>query len=875
MSNPAVSVIIPCYNAEKTLDECIGSLLNQTMQNIEIICVDDGSTDNTLKKLQNYARTDMRVRIFSQQNQYAGAARNLGMAQAKGEYILFLDADDFFAESLAQETYAAAVSNMADVVIFNARNYDERTGEFTKGWSMKAELIPEKQPFSLEDCPDHLYQITSPVPWTKLFRREFLLETKLQFQTLRHTNDFFFVFSAMAMAKRIVAMDKVLVTYRVGQKTNLQSTKSQNPLCFYTAYKALHDQLEEIGMLRIIYRSYANQVLNGCLYNLRTLNELDAQKAVFDKLRDEIFEKLEIPDQDASFFLTEGSFHEMHLVKYGTIEQYLAFQSSNEIRRLWNSLERGLTKIRACGSKTKAYKLALTSFAENAVKELTRFDTGAPQYMELAYQIVHGAFNRQELTDVTFHRFESLLLYQKFSMIRNNEYTALKTMLARRLIVSMTSYPARIGALAPVLDSLFNQDRKADEILLWLAKEEFPGMEQDLPEYLTQLAAEKRLTIRWCDNLKPHKKYFYALQEYTEDLIVTVDDDLLYSSNLLSSLYRSYLQYPQAVSAVRVHLMLLSEDNRILPYNTWIRETDCCLHTPSMQLFATGGAGTLYPPHLFRKEFFDWNAIQTHCPIADDLWLKAMELMSGVPVVAARRREALQYLPGSQVDALKRVNDVQQYNDVQISNILRWTDTMFGKDALVNMLTNTDIGFPLLGMETVTYHLDQERRYLRQRMNDAQQKEAETSSILQKTRQTLSQTETRLKETESKRKESDTELRETEKRLRETENRLRETEKKLRETEGKRKTAEAKLQKTQNDLRRSEESKSLHRQMKDLGIMLKGLRKQGHSAASVGFKLLVYAIAWIPEMILVFFMYFLRNGFVQTAKRVFQKLFRR
>ena len=103
MSNPAVSVIIPCYNAEKTLDECIGSLLNQTMQNIEIICVDDGSTDNTLKKLQNYARTDMRVRIFSQQNQYAGAARNLGMAQAKGEYILFLDADDFFAESLAQE----------------------------------------------------------------------------------------------------------------------------------------------------------------------------------------------------------------------------------------------------------------------------------------------------------------------------------------------------------------------------------------------------------------------------------------------------------------------------------------------------------------------------------------------------------------------------------------------------------------------------------------------------------------------------------------------------------------------------------------------------------------------------------------------------
>jgi len=274
MRSPAVSVIVPCYNAEKNLDQCIGSLLNQTMQNIEIICVDDGSTDNTLEKLENYAKTDTRVRIFSQQNQYAGAARNLGLAQAKGEYILFLDADDFFAENLAQDVYAAAVSNEADVVIFNAQNFDDMTNEFKKGWFMKTALIPEKQPFSLEDCPDHFYQITTAVPWTKMFRRQFLLDTKLQFQTLRHTNDFFFVFSALAMAKRIVTLDKVLVTYRIGQKTNLQSTKSRSPFCFYTAYKALHDQLEKLGLLHIVYRSYANQVLSGCLYHLRSMNSL-------------------------------------------------------------------------------------------------------------------------------------------------------------------------------------------------------------------------------------------------------------------------------------------------------------------------------------------------------------------------------------------------------------------------------------------------------------------------------------------------------------------------------------------------------------------------------------------------------------------------
>ena len=654
------------------------------------------------------------------------------------------------------------------------------------------------------------------------------------------------------MAKRIVALDKTLVTYRIGQKTNLQSTKNRSPLCFYTAYKALHDKLEELGLLHTLHRSYANQVLGGCLYNLRSMNDPVSQEAVFQKLREEFFDGLEIPEQDVSFFLIEANYYEMRLVRYGSFAQYSAYRASKEIQDLWHCLERGVSHIQSCHSGTRAYRLAVTSAVQKIIKELQRCDSVG--YREMACQIVHEAFNRQPFSGLTLQSFEDHLLYQKFSILQNHEYTALQDMLHRRLVVSMTSYPGRIDSLGPVLESLYNQERKADEILLWLAKEEFPGLEQDLPEYLAQLAAQNRLTIRWCDNLKPHKKYFYALQEYPEDLIVTVDDDLLYSANLLSSLYRSYLQWPQAVSAVRVHLMLLSEENRILPYNAWIRETDCCLYTPSMQLFATGGAGTLYPPGLYRKEFFDWEAIRVHCPIADDLWLKAMELLSGVPVVAARIREPLQYLPGSQDDALKQINDVQNYNDVQFANIIRWTDEVFGEDALVNALTDPNIGCPLLGMESVTYHMDQERRFLRQQLNAAQLRETGTNNTLQKTKQTLSQTENKLKETENKWKEDHTKRLEAEKRLRET---------------------EAKLKKTQNDLRRSEESKPLHRQMKDLGRMLKGLREKGHSPISVGFKLLVYGIAWIPEMILVFLMYFLRNGFAQTAKHIFRKFFRR
>ena len=859
---PAVSIIIPCYNAEKYLDMCMESLLNQTLKNIEIICVDDGSTDRTWEKLNSFAEKDARVRLFSQQNQFAGAARNLGLSYARGEYLVFLDSDDFFADTLAQDAYSVAVSNDADVVLYDAQYFDEESNEFRKGWFLNTAYIPEKQPFSNEDCPEKLFQISTPSPWTKLFRRQFLLDTKLQFQTLRHTNDAYFILSALAMAKRIVTLDKVLVNYRVGHTTNLQSTKRTNPLCFYTAYKAWHDELKKLELLPKLRRSYVNRAMGGCLYNLRSMNDLEAKKIVFDKLREEIFDELEIPDQDVSCYFIESDYNEMHLIKNGSFEQYVAFQTSTQIRELWHSVERGIRFIRSQPDGTKARRYALSSVAERIIRAVKRCASDPSNSdVKFAYQIAHDFFNRKEFSGISAAKFQSGTLYQEFATIQKHDYATIIALMDHRLVVSLTSYPGRIHTMGPVLDSLYNQDKQADEIILWLAKEEFPELEKSLPEYLTELSAQNRLTIRWCDNLKPHKKYFYALQEYTEDVVVTVDDDLLYSPNMLSSLYKSYLLYPQAVSAVRVHLMLLSEENKLLPYNTWIRETDCCLYSPSMQLFATGGAGTLYPPRLFRKEFFDREAILENAPIADDLWLKAMELLSGVPVVAARPREPLQYLPGSQDDALKLTNDEQQHNDIQLANIIRWTDDTFGKDALLRVLRDPTSCHPILGMKSVTYHLDQERRSLRQQLETAQTKERKTKSTLLQTQQTLSQTDAKLKSTEAK-------LRAAETKLRETENKLKNSDLKCKETE-------AKLRKARNDVRRAEECIPINNQMKELGTMLKGLRGKGSSPLSVGFKYLVYAIAWIPEKILVFLMYYLRNGFMQTAKHMLRKLLKR
>lgn len=313
----------------------------------------------------------------------------------------------------------------------------------------------------------------------------------------------------------------------------------------------------------------------------------------------------------------------------------------------------------------------------------------------------------------------------------------------RKLIVSLTSYPARMGTLNKVLDSIYAQTRQADEIVLWLAEEQFPGKEQDLPRELLELVGEDRLTVRWCDDLKPHKKYFYALQEYRRDLVVTIDDDLLYPEHMLENLYQCYLRHPKAVSAVRAHLMVVSEGGDIMPYSSWVKETDVCQDQPSMQLFATGGAGALYPPELFPPETFNKAAILENCLWADDLWLKAVQLIADIPVVVAQPFEDLRYVPGTQMEGLYHQNEDGNQNDVQLGKISAWMDGNVGKGVLVKKLTETDIGVRLLGVDALCAHVGAERAKHRQKMRAVnaklQQTYAEKSEINAKLKRTYAE----------------------------------------------------------------------------------------------------------------------------------------
>jgi len=236
-----------------------------------------------------------------------------------------------------------------------------------------------------------------------------------------------------------------------------------------------------------------------------------------------------------------------------------------------------------------------------------------------------------------------------------------------RVTVSLTTYPARIDRVHKTIESLIRQTVKADQIVLWLAEEQFPDGESSLPE---QLLAQKEqgLTFEWCSDIKSYKKIIPAAEKWPEDIIITADDDIIYELNTIERLLESYRRHPDCVSTLRTHLMLFDGEGFPLPYESWKPEYSGFVDQPLMALFPTTGAGTLFPPGILPDEAFDQGKFMSLCPSADDVWIKCMLTLAGVPVVLADINTKLQYVEGTQAETLYSHNITA--NDDQLRAVI-------------------------------------------------------------------------------------------------------------------------------------------------------------------------------------------------------------
>lgn len=298
-NKPKISVILPVYNVEKYLQECLDSIINQTLKDIEIICINDGSTDSSLKILKEYAKKDKRIIIVNQKNKGAAISRNKGIDIAKGEYFSILDSDDFFDPAMLEKMYNKADKNSADIVICQSRIFDEKTREY-KPFNPILTDAPKEKKFCYKDMPNLIFNFTVGWAWDKLYKASFVKENKLYFQNLRSSNDFFFVYLSLIKAKSIIIFDDALISHRKNTQTSLSETRTEDPLCFIKAIRELRKGILETGIYNEVEQSYLNFVLMISFWHYRTFPE-ETRDKVYKKLRS-MFKSLGLFDLPEDYF---------------------------------------------------------------------------------------------------------------------------------------------------------------------------------------------------------------------------------------------------------------------------------------------------------------------------------------------------------------------------------------------------------------------------------------------------------------------------------------------------------------------------------------------------------------------------------------------
>lgn len=302
--SPCISIIIPVYNAEKYLRECLDSVRSQTLQDIEIICVNDGSIDKSADILMEYAEKDERIQIICQSNAGAGAARSRGMEIAQGEYLVFIDADDFWKSPLLESAYRQIKSNDADLCLFPFAVFDEQTGIVSgTGYS---NWLPAKQPFQPIDYGDRLFQMAAPGPGFCLYRRKYIKDFDLTFLPQHIAEDIFFVFLSMALASKICYIRDVYAIVRRGMTDNLSSALWRYPEETHHSLLMIKNRLENSGLFTVYRKSYRIAAISSCEYvfwhvpteilpenrRLQMLKELDiADKSAIIEYRGDHFNK--------------------------------------------------------------------------------------------------------------------------------------------------------------------------------------------------------------------------------------------------------------------------------------------------------------------------------------------------------------------------------------------------------------------------------------------------------------------------------------------------------------------------------------------------------------------------------------------------------
>lgn len=294
-----VSIIIPVFNADLYLEDCLNSVLTQSLKDIEVICINDNSKDESLKILQNFAKNDKRIKIIDLKSTFGQShARNKGLLAAKGEYIGFVDADDFAEPEMFEKMYTSATEKNSEIVMCKAKVFDEKVKNYKDDNYFALDCFDEKfyeKPFNHQQTVDFMTKINVSV-WNKLYKTDFLKENNINFIEGFIYEDLPFFFQTYTKAKKVTLLNDFLYVYRINSKNSTMTRTDKNVKDRVDMMSYTYDILKKQTYFKKEKAKILNWIIHDLFYRCLIIDS-KYQKEYFFRMQ-KFFKTLDTADVD-------------------------------------------------------------------------------------------------------------------------------------------------------------------------------------------------------------------------------------------------------------------------------------------------------------------------------------------------------------------------------------------------------------------------------------------------------------------------------------------------------------------------------------------------------------------------------------------------
>ena len=413
---PKVSIIIPIHDSEPYLEQCLCSVRNQTLKEIEILCIDDCSADGSAETVRRMSGEDSRiVLIQNERNLGAGETRNRGIELAKGEYFFFLDSDDFLAAEALEKLYYYAHGKALQLCFCFHVNYFEKDGSVGKS-PHTTEIFFKRyrdKVFSWNDVQRFFYQNIYCVPWNRLYRTEFVRKSSVRFPPLENSEDLFFGNALVTLAERmgLVDSEQPLVFYRRGREGQVSASVAKNPYCMLESAKLLYDFLKRGQKLDGMQKGYHSCILELLLFPIQAA---EYSEVVVKHIVEEGFPEIGLADLTRADFAgvaTYKKYSELLMGRSCYVDAYMAAVTED------NAKLNLAAQFLGWHEKEKKALWGMGYKGQALVCEMRKRDRGFDYYIDKNPEKVDGAAK-----EISICRYEEIAEPLDYIMLTNRKY---------------------------------------------------------------------------------------------------------------------------------------------------------------------------------------------------------------------------------------------------------------------------------------------------------------------------------------------------------------------------------------------------------------------------------------------------------------------